>query len=457
MQLGLAVVSLATAMAALSASTHQNAVHQPMAWSMQEFVKQKSIQQRKAFFGLTEDAPLSQSKRMHKASLTAFSSHLAQRAKLAQPGAPIIPHLSAANVTKPTELPPPPPTLNPYTDMQPFDTLMGNTIASSFLAGPTITPPPTQEALDLAYGCTPLEDFPANLKIMIPRCVKAEWEWDKAKLNPDRQGGWSKSGEVAPAQPANSEQKPTGNWPLNYTEVCNIFQAVLPYVDYKLANGEKLGSSRTRFSFFGNTMELLDCSDNIRYTIEEKIYHATSHTNEEICKKYKSCEGTVFLQYFVHDRTGKVIAETAFLNLFQDEYTITQPGSGLLIATVKREAVWSPWTECPEYDRYWDIEYNKAAPGIFALPQNRWPIAMMVTMVALRDTDRSHTGMVWPSTCETVNVLVFAFLILFLIFASLFLTWIFYRFFYAKAVLFFYNIEVTFFPHTIYKPSKYEG
>merc|ERR1719281_1060796 len=100
---------------------------------------------------------------------------------------------------------------------------------------------------------------------------------------------------------AGNWSEPQGKQVIKWSEVCDLRNAILPIVTYHTPDNQAFASSRTRFSFFGNTMEVLDCGLNIQYTIEEKIYHQTKFTNQDICKKYGSCQGTVFLQYFLKD------------------------------------------------------------------------------------------------------------------------------------------------------------
>lgn len=445
MQLLLLGMSLATAMASLAATTQQNAVNQPeisgvhvkgeVSLSLADFVNQKKFQKRQAY--LTEwknEISPPKLQHRHKASLTAFATQMHHGSRMHQrlpPPIEYIPKIGVGNVTTPTELPPPPPTLNPMTDQQPLDTAIGNAIASSFLAPPTETPPPTQEALNLAYGCPVLLGYPSTLQINAPSgCTTA------------RDGNWT---------------HPQGQQVIKWDETCDIRTSVLPVVTYTLPDGQAFASSRTRFSFFGNTMEILDCGDNLQFTIEEKIYHQTKFTDQAICKRYGSCTGTIFLQYFLRDKLGHVIAETPYVNLFQDEYVIQEPGSGLPIATVQRVGSWSPWEVCPEWGRMWAIKSALAPPGIFANPEGRWPIAIMFNMIILRDADRTKSGMVMPSTCEIINVTIIAFFVLLIIIGVIVSSLLFHHFLYARAKLFFYNIEVNFFPHTMYKPTKYEG
>jgi len=437
MQLVLAGVSLAMAMATSAVTAHQSAVLQPAQndmgsmseISLEDFMKQKQVAKRKAYLDQwRKEISRPQTNRKHKVSLNAFSSSMHARAP---PPVQYVPKIGVGNVTTPTELPPPPPTLNPATDMQPMDTAIGNYIASSFLAGPTQTPPPTQEALNLAYGCPVLLQYPETLQVSVPSGCESS-----------RYGNWS---------------HPQGEPVMKWQEVCDLRTAVLPIVTYSTPDNQAFASSRTRFSFFGNTMEVLDCGLNIQYTIEEKIYHQTKFTDPEMCKKYKSCDGTVFLQYFMKDRTGTVVAETPYLNLFQNNVVVQQPGSGLPIATLERVGAWTPWEVCPEWEKLWSIKSAQAPPPPFDNAENRWPIAVMMTMLLLRDPDRRASGVVLPSTCEIVNVSVLAGLILLFLVAVILLTYVFYRFCFARCKLFFYNVEVTFFPHTMYKPSRYEG
>merc|ERR1719387_2329072 len=86
---------------------------------------------------------------------------------LQQPGyvAPYTPKIGVANVTTPTELPPPPPVLEYDRDYQPLDTWIGNSVATQFVAPMTVTPPPTQSAIDLAFSCPELLAFPDVVRV----------------------------------------------------------------------------------------------------------------------------------------------------------------------------------------------------------------------------------------------------------------------------------------------------
>lgn len=483
------VLAIAKAMAALSASAHQNTAHQrtthksavheatshksgqpEVALSFDDFVNQKQnqswIQTRKTHFsypqrslpdenGITHFGPTLHPLRMlpdenghthqypqqnlqgghrHKASLTAFSSHLHQQAP---PPVQYIPKIGVGNVTTPTELPPPPPTLNPDTDMQPFDTRLGNWMAASFLAPPTVTPPPTQEALDLAYGCPVLLGFPTTVQVEVPNQCPNQYLSTSA-----RNGTW---------------KHPQGLKLMLYEEICDIREATLPFIKYLTPAKELFAYSRTRFTLFGNIMEIVNCGDQIRFTIEEKIYHQTGFTDEEKCRKYKSCSGTIFLQYYIKDHLGKTIGETPYINLFQDKFDISEPGSGMLIATIERMGLWSPWDTCTDYEKLWMIKFPAAPPGIFGAAENRWPIAILLNMMILRDTDRMSSGMVKPSTCEIRNVVILSVLIVVTLIMIILLSFLFMHYCFAKAKLFFWNMEVTLMPHTMYKPSKYDG
>lgn len=52
-------------------------------------------------------------------------------------------------------------------DYQPFDTLIGQAIQSRFVEQPSAAPPPTQAALDLAYGC-PTTLLPKHVVVNAP-------------------------------------------------------------------------------------------------------------------------------------------------------------------------------------------------------------------------------------------------------------------------------------------------
>lgn len=349
---------------------------------------------------------------------------------------PYIPEIGVANVTKPTELPPPPPTLDPYTDFQPFDTAVGNWIASSFLAPPTVSPPPSQAALDLANGCPAMLNFPNTVNVVSPK---------QCSSGP-REAAWT-----------NTTKGPV----LTYQESCAPVESVQPVTTYTLGDGQVFGYSKTRFSFTGNQMEMLDCNGELAFLLEEKIYHQTKVVNKASCDTYKSCDGTVFLQYFLYNKYGRKIAETPFLNLFQNKITISSIDEKAPIADMSKD--WSPWTVCSdemsssEPTKEWLVSYFPGAPGIFSDVVNRWPIAMMATIIAQRDQNRRANGMVTPTKCEIFNIVVLSLIA----FAGLGLVTVgvvyFYKFLLEDAQRILHNVEMFVFPKAMYKPTKWDG
>jgi len=95
-------------------------------------------------------------------------------AKEKQAPAPVfIVKMGLANVTEPTPYPPPPPVLHPWKEMQPLDTAIGNYLISGLIAQPTVTPPPSQSSLDLAFACPALLTWPTE--VSAPARFKHAW------------------------------------------------------------------------------------------------------------------------------------------------------------------------------------------------------------------------------------------------------------------------------------------
>jgi len=324
----------------------------------------------------------------HKRSASAFraASH-AQRGKLQRqiPAFPFyIPKIGLANVTEPTAYPPPPPVLDPYNDTQPLDTAIGYYLLSGFMAQPTVTPPPTQASLDLAFSCPLLLSWPLEVSVGVPDACHSET---------------------------------TGNWTglqnkevlLNWHSDCLASSAGVPQptavTTYTLPGGDIFGKSQERKSPFGTIIDLIDCGDATVFTVEEKLYKYVGVPHKESCEKYQSCDGTVYLQYFIKNGQGTVVALTPYLNLFQKQFDLNDP-SGLKIATLWRNGwdptpVGSPLETCSgKPRRSWTLQFVPSPPGVFATGPSQWPLAAMMTMLSQRDGLRLPNGGVVIGMCE---------------------------------------------------------
>lgn len=354
--------------------------------------------------------------------------------RFAQVPAVYIPEIGVANVTKPTAMPPIP-QLYAWKDYQPIDTAIGLEFVRRFTEEPTVTPPPTQEALNLAFGCPQLLSWPSIVEVDgVASCDKAS------------QGLWTSSG---------TSPVPIIRWNMS----CSLATMSLSgQLIFSLPNGDLFGSSRTLFSLAGTVVQLYDCGGNPGYSIEQKIYHERGRKNDEACRRYQSCDGIVYIQYFMYDEKGTIVAMTKYLSIFQDHFEITDL-TGTPIAQITRQGSWSPVQdgECSATDaRKWRIMYSPGAPGIWATQTQQWPIAMMVTVMAHLDAQRQPSGLLTPTHCEVGKTILLVFVLIFI--SSLF----------CGCTLLFVNtllipfralcitMEIRICTHRMQKPSRFE-
>jgi len=230
-----------------------------------------------------------------------------------------------------------------------------------------------------------------------------------------------------------------------------------PTIEYSVPSGDAFGSSVTAGVLVDDTVTLYDCGGNPKYSIEERVYHATGKANPQICEKYRSCDGVVWLQYVIYDYAdGREVAKTPYLSLFQDRFEV-QDKLGEVIATVSRGSEWTPTGgECGE-SRKWIIEYAvRDKPGAFSNPTEQWPIAEMVTMISVRDLNRRPSGFLAPTTCELKSILpelVLVFLLAALV-GSIVILWL------RKGLVpcrnFMFDLEDRVCPKRMRLPSRYE-
>merc|ERR1712173_120404 len=77
------------------------------------------------------------------------------------------------------------------------------------------------------------------------------------------------------------------------------------------------------------------------------------------------------------------------------------PVTGDNIATAKRIGEWIPNQDYCQGDRRWQLSYTDPPPnGPLAVITERWPIAALMTVATLRDSNRRSSGSVSPSWCE---------------------------------------------------------
>jgi len=295
--------------------------------------------------------------------------------------------MGLANVTDPTPYPPPPPVLHPWKEMQPLDTAVGNYLISGLIAEPTVTPPPSQASLDLAFACPVLLTWPTEVTISAPDpCGKENegtWKAKDSSVLID----WSTTciDTVSPGVTAPSTS---------------------PVTTFKMPNGDLFGTSQVVDTGFSEAIELRDCGGATVFTVEEKIYKQAGKPDERACEKHKSCDGVIYFQYFIKDGGGNLVALSPYTTIFQDSFDITDP-AGALIVQITRNG-WEPDNHTPDCSanpkpREWHLKYGSSPPGIWASATAQWPIATMMTMLAQRDDKRQPDGNLMWSNCNVLK------------------------------------------------------
>lgn len=360
-----------------------------------------------------------------------------------------VPKMGLANVTEPTPFPPPPPVLRPWKDHQPLDTAVGNYLISGFIAQPTVTPPPTQASMDLAFSCPTLLTWPSEVAITVPsECTSMD------------SGNWTDSSD---------------NWQMQWTSTCIDLSETLhtpsasPVITYTIpATGDLFGSSQEVTNWMGETItEVRDCGGAVVFTIKEKMYKQAGKADEDACQKHKSCDGVIYFQWFMYDAGGKLVAQTPYTTLFQDNFDILDGGKpAVKIATASRSD-WEPDAMPKEKDckaenadpnrkpEVWNLKYEGNPPGDWATVTNQWPLAVFMTMHGLREQNRQPDGQMLFGTCQvvktsgTILMLVLIFCLCVLAPMTVFLL------FSAPMMKFFNEGQERFFPKRMGKPGMY--
>lgn len=372
----------------------------------------------------------SKSRQRLRAQFSAQAKHM----HMQMPMPTYIPQIGLANVTEPTMYPPPPPVMEPWKDVQPLDAAIGNYLTSRFIQPPTSTPIPKQSALNTAFGCPILVSYPDSVEIEVPTpCGSTD-------------GG-------------NMTQAGSTDATLTWSEQCSsFFNGLMPLVTYTMPTGDTFGSSQTAWALFGNSLNFYDCSGGLLFTADEKIYKQSDVSDPDLCEKYGSCDGIVYLQYFMYQGTEKV-AETPYLKIFSDTITFLDPG-GNAIATANR-GEWNPTERSCSGDgepetRKWTLKYESSAGGMWSDSTQRWPLAALVLMLSIRDQFRRPDGMVRASNCQVFKtgaavLILIVGLVVISVGAALFI-----YFWLPRFKKIFENFELTWCPKRMHKPFRME-
>mmetsp|Transcript_25476 Transcript_25476/g.49936 ORF Transcript_25476/g.49936 Transcript_25476/m.49936 type:complete len:400 (+) Transcript_25476:93-1292(+) len=347
---------------------------------------------------------------------------------------------------------PPPPQLEPLKDGQPADTALGKYIVDKLSDGPTRTPPPSQEMLDIASACPMFLTWPKVVELETPgTCTGSSGNWTTAggAFGGVPTGGFPGLIPMAGSPLASLTPSVLGGW----TKSC----WTMPVVTYRMPNGDLFGSSRP-FWFSSAKHTLFDCSGRAKYVVEERVYHEKGLPHDDSCYKYHSCDGTVWIQYFIKlPLDDQIVAKTQYLHIFQDSFPIFTY-EGIKIAQVTRVGHWVPNHGGCTSGRKWMVEFMpRTDQGLFSVPSDQWPIASMVAILSKRDATRRPSGLVswtWCEIRETV-LMVFAFITLILLIGLILRT--FSRVWLTPLKEYFYDLEVRMCPPAMRRPSKFEN
>lgn len=346
---------------------------------------------------------------------------------------------SGSSYTGSLLVPTKPPQLDPWEDVQPIDTQIGNYFTSNRGEDDIDLAAPNMTAMDLEVGCPLLLSWPTDVDVVAPDPCggRGIWPW----YTPPN-GGWANGGNLSDKM-------------VEYSTSCGFFtKEFAEVITYRLPGGDLFGTSQTATTLYGTRVLLRDCSGRTRFIIDEKVYRREGAVNADACNKYGSCDGTVFLQYFVRDQSERIIAETPYLNLFQDQFEVISP-AGPPVAMVSRLGEWSPVSgECGE--KTWTIKYNAGAGGIFLNAEQRWPIAEMVSIMTHRDQFRRSSGLMRPSACEVSKVVVYFLLVLIAIFLFFFGGFFFQQVIRTRLQIFLLRLELWFCPKRMNKASNHD-
>lgn len=278
-----------------------------------------------------------------------------------------------------------PPTnfLEPWDDMQPVDTFIGSRFVATFEQESDDMPVLADGMVDLEANCPLLIDWGAAVEVDAPGMCKGDEEVAK---------GWR-------------PQSATANV-VTWEESCNFFDGSLDkLITYKTHGGALFAASQTATTLVGTSVELRDCEGIVRYRVEEKVSHMRGTPDPDACRLYDSCDGTVLVQYSLLSASGRVLAQTSNLHLFEDAFSIRDK-HGNTIADITRLGAWTPMSDhCGP--RKWMIRFASPAPGVFKLSTGQWPIAALVTVFSERDSRRRASGLVGPSGCELGKAFLF--------------------------------------------------
>lgn len=164
------------------------------------------------------------------------------------------------------------------------------------------------------------------------------------------------------------------------------------------AVGDSFGSATQELALSGIRVDFFDCGLNLQYSLVETAMYAPGRTDARLCDnpQYKICHGSVFLKFEVFSGS-KVVAFSPLVPIFADEYTLIDSATGSTVLTATRRGHWTPRDRCPAYQKEWSLTVGA---GKLAEPNNRWVLGDIVTVLAMRDEERTNEGLVKMTQSE---------------------------------------------------------
>ena len=156
--------------------------------------------------------------------------------------------------------------------------------------------------------------------------------------------------------------------------------------DLKFKNTDGTNIGRTDDKYF---------SINVQIRLRNKDNKIIARFEEQIWKSLTKI-GTV---YTIKDGDGNILGKSNKLELFDTVFTIYDNDDNI-IATAEQKIL-NKLQQSICGDGSWKISFTDV-DTFLNMPENRWIIASMITVKAVRDTDRDSEGNVQNSNCQSL-------------------------------------------------------
>lgn len=148
-------------------------------------------------------------------------------------------------------------------------------------------------------------------------------------------------------------------------------------------NGNKIGSTDQKQLTIGTKIKIKDENNNVVAIIKENVF---------------SGFGNIYTEYTLTDKDNNIYATSEKIELFDTQFSIFDNNNNL-IATASRDYL-NVLAESFCQDGVWYINFNTNSNHFLNQPSNRWIIASMINVKAVRDIDRDDQGNVKKSPCQ---------------------------------------------------------